>query len=95
MGHPVSVHTRQRVELHGRALADALDLVSPERLSALVQELVQIPSVTGSAAEGEAQQLLAARLASAGLETDLWEIDLPAVTADPGFPGMEAPRVDA
>jgi acetylornithine deacetylase len=91
----VTVHTGQRADLHGGALADALDRVSPERVSAMVQDLVRIPSVTGSAAEGEAQQLLATRLGKAGLETDLWEIDLPALTADPDFPGMEAPRVDA
>lgn len=89
------MHTRQRAEAHGRALTDALDAVTPERVAALVQELVRVPSVTGSSAEGDAQHLLAARLASAGMTTDLWEIDLPSVTADPDFPGMEAPRVDA
>ncbi|MCU1601699.1 MAG: acetylornithine deacetylase or succinyl-diaminopimelate desuccinylase [Frankiales bacterium] len=54
-----------------------------------------MPSVTGSAAEGDAQQLLASRLRAAGMDTDLWEIDLPSITADPEFPGMEAARVDA
>jgi acetylornithine deacetylase len=62
---------------------------------ALLQDLLRIPSVTGSAAEGEAQHALATRLRRLGLDTDLWEIDLPSTTADPAFPGMEAPRVDA
>ena len=95
IGHAVTVPTRERAEVHGRVLTDALDAVSPARLTALVQDLVRIPSVTGSAAEGEAQQLLAGRLAALGMDTDLWEIDLPGVTSDPAFPGMEAPRVDA
>lgn len=76
-------------------MTDALDAVSPERLTALLQELLLIPSITGSAAEGEAQHVLGAHLRQLGMDTDLWEIDLPSVTADPAFPGMEAPRVDA
>ncbi len=86
---------RQRAGAPGGALASALAAISPERLTALVQELVSVPSVTGSAAEGEAQQLLAKRLEAIGMDTDLWEIDLPTVTADPAFPGMEVDRVDA
>jgi acetylornithine deacetylase len=87
--------TRQRSRIHGGALTEALEAVSPDRLTALVQELVRIPSVTGSAAEGEAQHLLAARLTALGMDTDLWEIDLASTTSDPDFPGMEAHRVDA
>ena len=95
IGHAVGVHSRQRADRHGRALTDALDAVSAERLAALVTDLVRVPSVTGSAAEGEAQRLLAARLTAVGMDTDLWEIDLPSTTADPAFPGMEVERVDA
>ena len=91
----VRVHSRQRAGLHGRALCEALNAVSPERLAALVQDLVRIPSVTGSAAEGEAQQLLATRLTSLGMDTDLWEIDLPSALADAEFPGMEVERAEA
>ncbi len=29
------------------------------------------------------------------MDTDLWSVDLPATTADPEFPGMEAPRDEA
>lgn len=85
----------QRAESHSRAVADALDAVSPERLMELLQELLRIPSVTGSSAEGDAQHALATRLRRLGLDTDLWEIDLAATTTAPGFPGLEAPRVDA
>ncbi len=86
---------RQRAAALPRAVADALSSVTADRLVALVQDLVRIPSVTGSAAESEAQHLLAGWMRDAGLETDLWQVDLPAVTADPAFPGMEAPRDEA
>ncbi|WP_432032027.1 ArgE/DapE family deacylase [Streptomyces antibioticus] len=58
-------------------------------------ELVAIPSVTGSPAESELQHLLAGRLERLGLDVDLWPMDLPALLADPGFPGMEAAREEA
>ena len=73
----------------------ALDAVRPERLVPLLQELIAVPSVTGSAAESEAQHLLSRRLESLGADTDLWQIDLPALMADPEFPGIEAPRDEA
>src|SRR4051794_20518190 len=66
IGQAVSMHTRQRAGDHSSAVLAALDAVSPDRLTALVQELVRIPSVTGSAAEGDAQHALAARLVAAG-----------------------------
>jgi len=43
-------------------VADALAQVSADRLVPLLQELLAVPSVTGSAAESEAQHRLAARL---------------------------------
>ncbi|MEU5533980.1 ArgE/DapE family deacylase [Streptomyces sp. NPDC020362] len=58
-------------------------------------ELIAIPSVTGSAAESEIQHHLAGRLERLGLDVDLWSMDLPALLADPGFPGTEAPREEA
>jgi acetylornithine deacetylase len=57
-----------------------------------LQELVRIPSVTGSPAESEAQRWFAARLQESGFKTDLWPLDLPTLKADPDFPGLEAPR---
>lgn len=75
-----------------RGVADALAAVDESALVALVQELVAVPTITGSAAESEGQHRLESRLRAAGMDTDLWSIDLPSTTADPEFPGMEAPR---
>lgn len=72
-----------------RRVLDALD--DDETVRTLV-DLVHVPSVTGSDAEGEVQHLLAGWFAEAGLEVDLWEDDLGALRDDPGFPGTEAPR---
>ena len=76
-------------------VAAALDAVDEARLVSLLQDLVRVPSVTGSAAESEAQHRLEARLRAAGMQTDLWQVDLAEVTADPAFPGSEAPRDEA
>ena len=78
-----------------QGVADALAAVDERALVQLVQQLVAQPTVTGSAAESEGQHRLEARLRAAGMDTDLWSIDLPATTADPEFPGMEAPRDEA
>ncbi|GAC1609967.1 MAG: ArgE/DapE family deacylase [Mycobacteriales bacterium] len=77
------------------AVATAVDAVQPERVVALLQELLAIPSITGSPAESEAQHLIADRLVRAGLDTDLWSIDLASTVSDPEFPGLEAPRDEA
>jgi acetylornithine deacetylase len=77
------------------AVATAVNAVQPERLVALLQQLIAIPSITGSAAESEAQHAVAHRLDAIGLDTDVWQIDLPTITADPEFPGLEAPRDEA
>jgi acetylornithine deacetylase len=77
------------------AVATAVNAVQPERLVPLLQELIAIPSTTGSAAESDAQHQLSRRLDATGLDTDLWRIDLAAMTADPDFPGLEAPREEA
>lgn len=77
------------------AVATAVNAVQPESLVALLQELIAIPSVTGSAAESEAQHVVSRRLDAIGLDSDVWQIDLAATTADPAFPGLEAPRDEA
>ncbi|MCU1589029.1 MAG: peptidase dimerization protein [Frankiales bacterium] len=77
------------------AVATAVNAVQPERIVALLQELIAIPSVTGAAAESEAQHVVARRLDAVGLGTDLWQIDLAATTSDADFPGREAPRDEA
>jgi acetylornithine deacetylase len=77
------------------AVATAVNAVRPERLVALLQQLIAVPSITGSAAESDAQHRLGRHLDAMGLDTDLWQIDLPALTADPEFPGMEVARDEA
>lgn len=85
-------HQRDRQDAR---VADALSAVRAEDLVTLLQALLAVPSVTGTAAESEAQHLLQPRLEAAGMDTDLWGIDLPATLADPDFPGLEAPRDEA
>ncbi len=76
-------------------VGEALHGVREADLVAGLQELLKIPSVTGTAAESEAQHRVEGLLRTAGMDTDLWRIDLAAITADPQFPGMEAPRDEA
>lgn len=64
-------------------------------LRRLLADLIAVPSITGTDAESRAQHLMAQWYADAGLDVDLWPIDLPAVTARPDFPGLEAPRDQA
>ncbi|GAA2610700.1 ArgE/DapE family deacylase [Actinomadura fulvescens] len=64
-------------------------------MTALLAELVRIPSVGGSLAECEIQDRLAGWLRAEGLETDHWDIPVDEVAAEAAFPGMEAPRSQA
>ena len=57
-------------------------------------ELVRVPSVTGTDAEAELQHTMARWYEEAGLEVDLWSLDLEGLRADPEFPGTEAPRLE-
>lgn len=57
--------------------------------------LVRVPSVAGTDAELEVQDLCADVLRDEGLEVDRWELDLEELQADPWFPGSEAPRTAA
>ncbi|MEV7179425.1 ArgE/DapE family deacylase [Kitasatospora sp. NPDC093679] len=75
--------------------AAALAAVDEAAVARTLLDLIAIPSVTGSAAESEIQHHLAGLLDGLGLETDLWSMDLPALRADPDFPGTEAPREEA
>jgi acetylornithine deacetylase len=86
---------RQRTGDLPDGVAAALSAVRADRVVALLQDLLAVPSVTGSAAESEAQHRLDRQLRAAGLTTDLWSIDVAATAADPEFPGMEAPREEA
>ena len=73
---------------------DALDAAMPSLLGEVAQ-LVRVPSVSGSDAENEIQQLLADRLARTGFDVDHWRLELDALTAHPDFPGMEVDRHEA
>lgn len=60
-----------------------------------LRDLVAIPSVGGSAAEAEAQEWCAARLAELGCDVDRWDIDLAELSEAPGHPGVEVERWNA
>lgn len=87
-------HQRSRGALP-TAVTDAAHAVTADRLVTLLQELIAVPSVTGTAAESEAQHLLGRRFDALGLDTDLWRIDLAQTMQHPDFPGIEAPRDEA
>ncbi|WP_435746506.1 ArgE/DapE family deacylase [Nocardioides sp. SYSU DS0663] len=73
----------------------ALAFVDERELARDLLELVAVPSVVGSDAECDVQHLLAKELRELDLDVDLWQLDLPTLTADPDFPGMEVPRSEA
>ena len=74
-----------------RRVLDALD--ETEIVDTLVA-LVRVPSVTGTDAEADLQHTVARWFEEAGLEVDLWSLDLDDLRADPDFPGTEAPRLE-
>ena len=82
---------RMLSEVERRVLAAVDDARVVEEL----RELVRIPSVDGTPAEADVQAWCAERMAALDLIVDKWPIDLPAVTADPEFPGMEVERDEA
>jgi acetylornithine deacetylase len=76
-----------------RAVLDAVGAQARDgELVRELAELVAIPSVTGTAAELDAQTAMAERLRHLDLDVDLWRMDLDELRADPAFPGTEAPR---
>lgn len=82
---------RMLSEVERRVLA----AVDDARVIEELRDLVRIPSVDGTPAEADVQAWCAERLAALGLIVDKWPIDLPRVTADPDFPGMEVARDEA
>ena len=76
------------------AEARVLDAIDDAALVSSLQELVRTPSITGQDPEHELQHAAARDFRDAGLEVDLWQLDLEALRADPRFPGMEAPRTE-
>ena len=69
--------------------------IDEDALVADLMELLSIPSISGSQAEVEVQDWIAARWRDEGLDVDRWDIDLPVITADAQFPGMEVERSHA
>ena len=78
-------------DVESRVLAAVDEQWALERL----RELVALPSITGSAAESDAQHRVADWLADLGLDVDLWPIDVTGLSADPEWPGMEVARSQA
>jgi acetylornithine deacetylase len=76
------------LELRALAFVDERELVRD------LVELVDVPSVGGSDAECDIQHRLAKQARALDLDVDLWRLDLPTLTADPAFPGWEAPRTE-
>ncbi|MFI6603911.1 ArgE/DapE family deacylase [Nonomuraea sp. NPDC050536] len=74
--------------------ARALAAVDDARTVRLLDELVRVPSVTGTDAESDLQHRCAALLTEADMDVDTWRLDLDELRADPRFPGTEAPRAE-
>jgi acetylornithine deacetylase len=70
----------------------ALDALDEAALHRNLVDLLEVPSITGSAAESELLHGLAGQVERLGLEIDLWQPDLAELRADPDFPGTEAER---
>lgn len=66
--------------------------INRARLEHDLARLVRIPSLGGSAAEVEIQDLLARDLESEGWEVTQWHMDIAALVARSDFPGMEVER---
>ncbi|GAA3688802.1 ArgE/DapE family deacylase [Nonomuraea antimicrobica] len=74
--------------------ARVLDAIDPAETVNLLAETVRVPSVTGTDAESDLQHRFARLLTEAGMEVDVWKLDLHDLGARPGFPGTEAPRTE-
>ncbi|MBB2899238.1 acetylornithine deacetylase [Kineococcus radiotolerans] len=74
------------------AVLDAVD--APWLLNRLL-ELVAIPSLGGTAAESEAQHLVAGWLEELNTDVDRWAIDLTEAASAPDAPGQEVQRSEA
>ncbi len=78
-------------DLERRALA----AIVPSSVVSLLTRLVRLPSTGGSDAESDIQHLIARQLSELGLDVDLWALDLPTLTGDREFPGVECSRAEA
>jgi acetylornithine deacetylase len=64
-------------------------------LTESLMELVRIPSIGGTDAEIEIQEVAADVLRDLDLDVDRWDIDLDELAQDPWFPGVEVARTGA
>lgn len=72
-----------------------LNAIDDDVMRSDLAQLVAIPSVGGSDGEVAAQRWVAERLRTLGCEVDEWDIALPELAADEGFPGAEVERAAA
>ncbi|HEV7210408.1 MAG TPA: ArgE/DapE family deacylase [Blastococcus sp.] len=77
------------------AEARVLTAVDEEWVVDRLCRLIAVPSVGGSAAEGEVQLLLAGWLEELGCAVDRWQIDLADAATEPDAPGQEVTRTEA
>ena len=76
------------------AVLDAIGDLQPKMLG-LLDDLVRMPSISGTDAENDAQAFVAEVLGRSGFDVDHWRIDLDELRDDPEFPGMEVERSEA
>lgn len=83
------------MNLDPRGTAHVIDGVDGPGLVGAVERLVAVPSMGGTDAELDAQDLVARDWAGLGLEVDSWDIDVASMSTEPDFPGMEVERTSA
>ncbi|MGI5270536.1 ArgE/DapE family deacylase [Nonomuraea sp. CA-218870] len=71
-----------------------LDAIDESDAVNLLAETVRVPSITGTDAESELQHHFAGLLTEAGMDVDVWKLDLDDLRGRDGFPGTEAPRAE-
>jgi acetylornithine deacetylase len=76
----------------GAAEARVLAHLDETALVESLARLVRVPSVGGSEAEVEVQEVAAGMLSDIGLDVDRWDADLAELASDEWFPGAEVPR---
>lgn len=62
--------------IRSNQLTDVLNELDASSITELTQDLMKVPSVTGSAAEAELQHTIAQEMTELGADVDRWAIDL-------------------